>query len=103
MPAGAPGLFEAPAAWLRARWLGPPRGYIDPVKEAQAAQIRIDTMMSTLERECAEQGLDVEEVLDQLAWEQDEISARKLARASTGSLLGVRAPTDEPALRMPSR
>jgi lambda family phage portal protein len=97
VPPGAPDLFEAPAAWLRARWLGPPRGYIDPVKEAQAAQIRIDTMVSTLERECAEQGLDVEDVLDQLAREQEELASRGLTRASTATLMTVRAPTDEPA------
>jgi lambda family phage portal protein len=97
VPPGVPTLFEAPAAWLKARWLGPPRGYIDPVKEAQAAQIRIETMTSTLERECAEQGLDVEEVMDQQAWEQDELKARGLARASTAGMMLVSAPTDAPA------
>lgn len=97
VPPGVPDLFEAPAAWLKARWLGPARGYIDPVKEAQAGQIRIETMTSTLERECAEQGLDVEEVLDQLAWEQDEIASRGLARTSVAGMMLVSAPTDAPA------
>ncbi len=97
VPPGAPSLYEAPAAWLRARWLGPARGYIDPVKEAQAGQIRIETMTSTLERECAEQGQDVEDVLDQLAWEQSEIAARGLTRTSTAGMMMVAAPTDGPA------
>lgn len=96
VPPGAPGLFEAPAGWLSATWLGPPRGYIDPVKEAQAAQIRIETMTSTLEAECAEQGRDVEDVLDDLVWEQEEIARRGLTRASAAGLMMVTPPTDAP-------
>lgn len=99
LPPGVPGLFEAPAGWMRARWLGPARGYIDPVKEAQAGQLRIEAMTSTLERECAEQGLDFEDVLNQLAWEQQEIQARGLARASTAGMMLVAAPTDTPVVQ----
>ena len=40
------------------------------VKEAQAAISRMDSNLSTLERECAEQGLDWEEVLEQRAREK---------------------------------
>ncbi len=65
----APDFYENQEFYLRARWLGPGRGYIDPVKEAQAAQIRMDSMISTLEIECAEQGLDWVDVLDQRALE----------------------------------
>lgn len=56
-------------AYLRCIWRGPGRGWIDPVKEAQAAEIRVDANLSTLEDECAEQGKDWEEVLDQRATE----------------------------------
>ncbi len=70
LPAGAPALYEAPAAYTAGRWLGAPRGWVDPTKEAGASQIRMDAGLSTLEQETAEQGLDWEEVLEQRAVEQ---------------------------------
>jgi lambda family phage portal protein len=69
------GLIDAPdyyanrSAWTRCRWIGAGRGWVDPVKESQAAMIRMDSGLSTLEAECAEQGLDWEEVLQQQARE----------------------------------
>jgi lambda family phage portal protein len=69
------GMIEAPdfytnlAYYARAKWIGPGRGWIDPVKEAEAAQIRMASMISTLEMECAEQGLDYNDVLEQRALE----------------------------------
>ena len=66
----APGFYANRAAWCRSRWIGSGRGWVDPVKEAQAAQIRMDSGLSTLEAECAEQGLDWEEVLHQQARER---------------------------------
>jgi lambda family phage portal protein len=69
------GMIEAPdfytnmALYARAKWIGPGRGWIDPVKEAEAAQIRMASMISTLEMECAEQGLDWNDVLEQRALE----------------------------------
>ncbi|MFZ6871152.1 phage portal protein [Undibacterium sp. Di27W] len=65
----APDFYANRAAYCRCRWIGSGRGWVDPVKEAQAAQIRIDSGLSTLEAECAEQGLDWEEVLHQQARE----------------------------------
>jgi capsid protein len=65
----APDFYEKSELYLRAKWIGPGRGQIDPVKEAEAAQIRMDTMTSTLEEECAEQGRDWEDVLEQRALE----------------------------------
>lgn len=73
------GLIEAPdfyvnrAAYTRCKWIGPGRGWIDQVKEAQAANIRIASNFSTLEAECAEQGLDWREVLEQRAMELKEM------------------------------
>lgn len=51
----------------------PGRGWVDPVKEAQACQIRMEIGLSTLEAECASQGLDWEEVLEQRAREKNKI------------------------------
>ena len=70
MPAGAPDFVEARAEYAACQWMGPPRGWIDPVKEAQAAVLRMDAGLSTLEQECAEQGLDWEDVVAQRAIER---------------------------------
>ncbi len=69
-PEGAPDFYDAIDAYADGRWLGPGRGYIDPVKEILAASARIDAKISTLEDECAEQGKDYEEVLEQQAYER---------------------------------
>lgn len=61
----APDFYQNKSAYCRCRWIGPGRGWIDPVKEADAAKIRMDNNLSTLEAECAEQGLDWEESLEQ--------------------------------------
>lgn len=58
-------------AFTRCRWIGPGRGWVDPVKEAQGAEIRMDAFISTLEDECAEQGRDYREVLEQRAYERE--------------------------------
>ena len=71
MPNGAPGFWEAFPAWTRCRWIGPGRGWVDPVKEATAAALRIDSGLSTLQDEAAEQGRDWEETLEQLALERE--------------------------------
>ena len=71
-----------PGAILRARWIGPGRGYVDPVKEAEAAALRMESMISTLEKECAEQGDDYEEILDQIQIEEQDLKDRGLTRLS---------------------
>ena len=72
-------------AYTRAKWIGPGRGWIDPVKEAQAAQIRMDAGISTLEDECAEQGLDWEEVLEQRARERSRMEELGLLDAAVAA------------------
>jgi lambda family phage portal protein len=76
--------------YTKCSWIWPGRGWVDPVKEAQAAQIRMKTGLSTLQRECAEQGLDWEEVLEQKALEQERM--REL-----GVTLGEQEPAERPA------
>ncbi|MEM7523312.1 MAG: phage portal protein, partial [Pseudomonadota bacterium] len=70
IPPGAPDLWDAPYAWSRCAWLGPARGWVDPTKEAQAAEIRMRAGLSTLQQEAAEQGRDWEETLEQRAAER---------------------------------
>lgn len=53
----APGFFNDPLirkAWCSAEWVGPAQGQIDPVKEVEAAILRIDRGISTHERETYE-------------------------------------------------
>jgi lambda family phage portal protein len=89
-PAGAPDFYEAIDAYADGRWLGPGRGYIDPTKEILAAAARIEAGISTLEKECAEQGEDYEEVLDQLAHESRMRADRGLSgTTAAGSVEGV--------------
>jgi lambda family phage portal protein len=67
----APDFEEHRAYYSRAKWIGPGRNQIDPVKEAQATQLRLLNQTSTLEIECAEAGLDWNDVLEQLALEAE--------------------------------
>lgn len=53
----APDFYGNRVAWSRCKWIGAGRGWIDPVKEAQAAALRIENGTSTLEIECAESTL----------------------------------------------
>lgn len=96
-PKGCPSFLDMPAAWAASRWIGSPRGYVDPVKEAQGASMRLDNMTSTLEAECAEQGLDFEDVLDQRQYEDEELRRRGLARIghNGGPPLAEEADDDE--------
>lgn len=70
LPPGAPDFVEARAAYSRARWMGPGRGWVDPVKEKEGAILGISAGLSTLAQEAAENGGDDwEELLDQRARE----------------------------------
>ena len=74
----APDYYAKQPYWDRAKWIGPGRGWVDPVKEAEAAQLRIQSYISTLEMECAEQGLDWAEVLEQRARENTRMAELNL-------------------------
>lgn len=60
----APDFYLNRQAYLRCRWIMSGRGWVDPLKEVKAARERIDGDLSNEEIECAEQGLDYEEVLE---------------------------------------
>lgn len=70
LPAGAPDFYTARNAWCASRWIGPGRGWVDPQKEAKAAEIRLQNGLSTLEDECAEQGKDWQDIMDQRSRER---------------------------------
>ena len=80
MPAGIslPDFVEARSAFSRCRWIGPARGWVDPMAERQGAVLGLDAAFDTLENVCAEQGLDYEETLDQRAVERRMFQDRGL-------------------------
>lgn len=79
-PAGAPDFWDMPEAYVQARWIGPGRGFIDPTKEAEAADIRMANLTSNLEIECAEAGLDWEENVEQIAFQADVLTENNIDR-----------------------
>lgn len=70
----APGFFADPAirrAWLSARWDGDSPGTLDPLKEVQAAKLRLDMRLTSLDQEYSELiGGDHEAVMPQIEREQ---------------------------------
>lgn len=68
----APGFDEDPVqrtAYLRCQWIFPGRGWVDEVKEAEGAASRLRSRISTLAKECAQQGLYWRDVMRQQAVE----------------------------------
>lgn len=91
----APGYYENQYAYNRCRFIFGGKGWVDPVKEAQAAVLRMNAGLSTMEAECAEQGLDYEEVLDQQAVEKRMKEERGLSTEQV-KLTKPKATTDQP-------
>ncbi|MGE0109367.1 MAG: phage portal protein, partial [Bdellovibrionales bacterium] len=79
LPENAPAFEEMRTAYAGCRWLGPPRGWVDPVAEKKGAVLGMVNGLSTLEYECADQGQDYRETLDQQMIEKKERENRGLA------------------------
>lgn len=80
----APGYFEDDvlrAAYRRAVWYGPAMGQIDPLKEANAAVVKVNNLMSSRTKETAEiAGEDFGELVEQLKREEQIIAEGGLAK-----------------------
>lgn len=74
----APGFFNDPLvrkAYTNATWTGPAQGYLDPVKEVNAAVTRIANGLSTHEDECAAiNGSDFEDNIRTLTNENPQLA-----------------------------
>jgi len=92
----APGFAQHRAAYLRCKWLGPGRGWVDPVKEAQGAKLRMDIGVSTLEDECGDQGKDWREVMEQRARERSVAKELGLPADSPSNAAPLPADTNDP-------
>ena len=79
LPAGAPDYVSMRAAYARAQWIGPGRGWIDPVKERQGEVLGLDAGFGTLNQTCSEiSGMYWEDVLDQREIEEAAMKKRGL-------------------------
>lgn len=94
LPPGAPDFHDALGAYLACDWMGPAMGWVDPVKEAQAAGIRIDGGLSTLQQECADQGKDWRDVMEQRARERAYAVKLGLPDADQKKAMSVKSRTD---------
>jgi len=82
LPRGAKGFYEAKAAWGHAEWIGSGRIAIDGLKEVKEAVLRIESGLSTYEKECALLGEDYQEVFQQQVREMQERKDKGLPPAS---------------------
>jgi len=82
------GFYEAKAAWLNASWIGSGRLAIDGLKEVKEAVLRIESGLSTYEKEHAQMGEDYQEIFAQQVREQRE---RKEAGLPPPSWMQVQA------------
>ncbi|GGG77617.1 phage portal protein [Salipiger pallidus] len=91
LPRGAPDFHMYWPAYARAKWIGPGKGFVDPVKEAQAAAMRVALGLSTLEEEAAElTGTDYADNMEQIGREITAMPDGMLhpAQESFAKLLG---------------
>jgi lambda family phage portal protein len=63
LPAGAPSFEECGGAYSRAQWIGPPRGWTNPVDEVKGAVLGMDAALMDYDQLCAEQGLDADDMI----------------------------------------
>lgn len=94
----APDYYNNRYAYGRCKFIFSGRGWVDPVKEASAAAMRMDSFISTLEAECAEQGGDWEEILEQRAYEAKRMADLRLQRVDQTAIhAAVAAQPEDPA------
>lgn len=80
LPPSAPDFYEGKAAYCRAKWIGPGKGSIDPLKEGKAKELNMDMGTLTFEDACAEDGKDWEENLEQIAREKQRMEQLGITR-----------------------
>lgn len=74
-PAKAPDFYDAVPLYTKALWIGPPRGYIDPVKEITAIIQALDHNLMTYSEALAERGQDFDETMDVREAEEIRLAA----------------------------
>ena len=76
------GFYEAKSAWCNAEWIGSGRLAIDGLKEVKESVLRIESGLSTYEKEAALMGEDYQELFEQQIYEMAERKKGGLPQAS---------------------
>lgn len=63
LPAGAPDFMECASAYARAKWIGPAKGWTNPVDEVKGAVLGMDAALMDYDELCAEQGFDGDDMI----------------------------------------
>jgi capsid protein len=85
----ADGFFDRRGPWIGCSWRTDGKGWLDPVREAQAVNLRISTLVSTLKDECADQGKDWRKVVDQRATEIEYMAQKNVTLADINQTIAV--------------
>jgi lambda family phage portal protein len=80
-PSGAPDFYDAQSLYTKALWIGPSRGYVDPVKEIGAIVTALENRLTTYSEALAETGRDFDETMDER--EEEEIRLAKFTPQPT--------------------
>lgn len=89
LPKDAPGFYNCPELWCNASWVGPARGFVDPVKEIQAVILALQNKLMTYGEAWAERGGDFDEGAETMLAEASVLKTLFAAPAAT-----VPAPQD---------
>jgi lambda family phage portal protein len=73
-PSGAPDFYDAVPLYTQSLWIGPPRGYVDPVKEIAATVTALENRLMTYSEAIAERGRDFDEVMDEREEEEKRLA-----------------------------
>jgi lambda family phage portal protein len=98
LPANAPSFMECRAAYAHAKFMGPGRGFADPVKEKAGSILGMDANLSTLEGETAElAGEDWRVTLSQRAVELQKMDELGIPRPTWAMGANATKSTEEPS------
>ncbi|WP_417491865.1 phage portal protein [Maricaulis sp.] len=89
LPDGAPAFWDAPAAYIRGRWIAPERGAIDPVKERVGGRMAVGNFEKTYEDLAAEGGRDFDEVVASSVRVLKKLEASGLKPETIAAVLGL--------------
>lgn len=99
MPAGAPPFEECRTAYSRAKWIGPGRGWIDPVDEVKGAVLGMDAALMSYDQVCAEQGEDPDEMVEARAHDIQRFKDAGIPPPTWASMNPMGEPASAPAQR----
>ena len=92
----APDFYDNFAAYTSAAWIGNGRGNVDPLKEASAKKLEMDSYQTTLQEVAMERGMDWRDMLEQRASEDAYMRELGLQRVDVNGQAVQDA--DDPAL-----